>query len=147
MSLHGATARRRPEGGAGPGDCSRLPLHGSAVGKAMLSAQSDPVLSGLLPRIALTPLTDRTVADPGRLRHEIAETRGRGYAVDDEEHVPGMRCVAAPILGRRGRPVAALSVSGPAERMPPARLASLGALVRGAADRLTGLLAAPQPAR
>ncbi|MDJ1157065.1 IclR family transcriptional regulator [Chelatococcus sp. SYSU_G07232] len=129
------------ERGSGLAASVPLPLHGSGVGKAMLSAQADGVLAGLLPTLRLTPLTAKTVADRRRLHDQILEARGQGYAVDDEEHVPGMRCVAAAVLGRRGRPVAALSVSGPSERMPPERIAALGTLVREAANALTGKLA------
>lgn len=114
-----------------------LPVHGSGVGKALLSAKPDPILSRILSALALTRLTDKTVADLPSLRDQIARARVSGYAIDDEEHLAGIRCVAAPILDRSGRPVAALSISAPRERMADDRINRIGMLVRQAAEKVT----------
>lgn len=114
---------------------SRAPLHCSGVGKALLAALPDaaPELRGRdLPR-----LTEHTLTDPAILLEELAAARARGYAVDDEEHAAGLRCVAAAIHDETGAPVAALSVSGPAVRIPRERLDELGRLVAAAAAAVT----------
>jgi IclR family acetate operon transcriptional repressor len=111
----------------------RLPLHRSGLGKAMLSAQADPVLSRMLPLLR----GKKDAAGTRALLNQIEQVRHRGYAIDDEELTSGLRCVAAPILDARRRPVAALSVSGPSERMSAERLLRLGTLVRQTADKIT----------
>lgn len=114
-----------------------LPVHGSGAGKALLSAKTDPVLSRTLPALALTRLTVNTVPDLPSLRDQISRARRSGYAIDDEEHLSGVRCVASPILDRGGRPVAALSISAPCERMGDDRIGQIGMLVRQAAEKVT----------
>ncbi|QGN33691.1 IclR family transcriptional regulator [Microlunatus sp. Gsoil 973] len=112
----------------------RLPLHCTALGKAIL-AQSEhdlieSVLSGELPR-----LSPQTITDPELLRRELARVRETGIAFDVEESQPGLFCVGAPILGPQSRVVGAISVTGAtgvsqAQRFAPAVRASAMALSR-----------------
>jgi DNA-binding IclR family transcriptional regulator len=99
------------------------PLHCTALGKAFL-AFGEVHDTG-----ALTAFTSKTITSPEVLEQEIARTRAQGYAVDDEEFAPGIRCVARPIYDPEGRMIAALGVSGPTVRIDDARLAELGRLV------------------
>lgn len=92
---------------------SRRPLHCTALGKAYLSALSEDQLEPLLSRLELTPVTPTTVTTLPALRAEIATTRQRGYAIDDRELEPEVRCLAAPVRDHRGHPVACISVGGP----------------------------------
>ncbi|MEU9886342.1 IclR family transcriptional regulator [Sphaerisporangium sp. NPDC051011] len=88
----------------------RRPAHATAVGKVLLAyvaSAAEQALSDPLPRF-----TDRTVAGPEELLAELATIRRTGVAFDDEEYQPGLSCVAAPVLARGGRAVAALSVAG-----------------------------------
>jgi IclR family acetate operon transcriptional repressor len=62
-------------------------------------------------RLRLERLTPRTITDTEGLREELLLTRERGYATNDEEHEVGVRAVGVPVIGRRGRPAAALSVA------------------------------------
>jgi DNA-binding IclR family transcriptional regulator len=105
---------------------SLSPLHCTALGKAFLAfgqaEQTGP----------LTAYTGKTLTTEAQLDEEIAQTRQRGYAVDDEEFAPGIRCVARPIIGADGRMIAALGISGPSVRIDDARLAELGRLVASA---------------
>jgi IclR family acetate operon transcriptional repressor len=64
-----------------------------------------------------------------RLQKELFLIRKRGFAIDNEEFELGVRCVAAAIVSGDGRPVAAISVSGPANRLTRARAMELGPLV------------------
>ncbi|MGQ9365051.1 IclR family transcriptional regulator domain-containing protein [Azospirillum sp. ST 5-10] len=127
----------------------RVKMHCSSVGKAILAWLPDRDVSKVLERHGLPTFTAHTIATPRGLRDDLARIRARGYAVDDEEHAVGMRCVAAPIFDEHGRPAAALSVSGPAARIDDARLAVLGSLVvaaAGAATRELGGLSATREA-
>src|SRR3546814_4654840 len=55
--------------------------------------------------------TEKTIVDPAALRCELARIRERGWAVDDEEHTVGMRCVAATIHNEHGEVIAGVSRS------------------------------------
>ncbi len=94
------------------------PSYCTGLGKALLAAlDSDPV-SVLDDRRELQPFTKNTLCEPKALRAELARIRRRGYALDLEEHEPGVRCVAAVVPGPDGRAAAAISIAGPAHRMP-----------------------------
>ncbi|MEV4169860.1 IclR family transcriptional regulator [Nonomuraea sp. NPDC049709] len=118
---------------------SRGPLHSTAVGKAILAWQPEEILTELV----LEPRTKRTITDVERLRAELAHIRRRGYAVDDRENEPEVRCVAAPIFNHDDAVTAAVSVSGLTSRITAARVRELGPLVAGAAARISRKLGGP----
>jgi DNA-binding IclR family transcriptional regulator len=101
----------------------RMALHTTALGKAMLAHVSDRRLEEFLETTTLEAATDHSITDPDALREELATVRERGYAVDDEERVTGLRCVAAPILHEETAVVGAISVSAPTSRLKGERLA------------------------
>jgi IclR family acetate operon transcriptional repressor len=108
---------------------TRVPLHCSGVGKAILSAVSERKLSKTLHNHGMPRLTVKTITTPAALRADLERVRASGYAVDDEEHAIGLRCIAAPIFDETGDVVAAVSTSGPMARINDERMAQLGALV------------------
>ncbi|EWY37466.1 hypothetical protein N825_17805 [Skermanella stibiiresistens SB22] len=116
---------------------TRVPLYCSGVGKALLAALPEGEATPLLEKLPLARITDRTLTGIEDLRRDLADSRARGFAIDDEEHSVGLRCVAAAVLDEHGGPLCALSVSGPAVRIPDGRLAELGALVVRAAEEIT----------
>lgn len=127
---------------------ARVPLHCSGVGKALLSALGEVALDRHIDRHGLARMTARTVTDAGFLRADLSAARARGYAIDDEEHAVGLRCVAAPIFNEHGDPVGAVSLSGPMARITDARIAALGGLVGRAAERIMAEIGGnPQPDR
>ena len=71
------------------------------------------------------------------MQAELERIRKQGYAFDDEEHAPGVRCVAAPIFEESGRALAAISLSGPTARITDDRVPILGARVAEAARQIT----------
>ena len=95
---------------------SRNPAHSCAVGKVLLSHLSEEALDGLIREKGLSPRTANTITDPRLLKEHLKVVRRQGYAIDEEENEQGIRCLGAPIFDGRGRPVAAISVSGPASR-------------------------------
>ncbi|MFJ4175221.1 IclR family transcriptional regulator [Microbacterium sp. NPDC089696] len=109
-------------------------LHATALGKAILAYSSTEIVDDLL-RDPLPRIAARTIVDPDRLRAEFATIRRTGVAYDVEESRTGLFCVSAPILDRRGQPLAALSVTGAtafaqAEKYAPAVLATARAVSR-----------------
>jgi DNA-binding IclR family transcriptional regulator len=96
---------------------SRNPLHSCAVGKTLLSFFPEQELDRLIREKGLSRRTVNTITEPEKLKEQLRVVRTQGYAVDDEENEEGIRCLAAPVFDEKGRPVAAISVSGPAFRV------------------------------
>lgn len=97
---------------------SRLPMYCTAVGKAILAFQQDPDrVSQLLDQTQLTAVTRNTLTSKNAILAELEATRRRGYAIDQEELEYGLVCIAAPIINAVGAPIAAISCSGPLQRM------------------------------
>ncbi len=88
------------------------PVHCTSVGKAILAFQPAEAVERVIAS-GLDRYTDRTIVQPEALRAALSEVRAQGYAVDDGEHQPGLRCVGAPIRNQAGRVIAGVSVSGP----------------------------------
>jgi len=125
---------------------SRAPLHASGVGKAMLAALAAGDVAAALGRRELARFTPRTSTTRAELAAELAAARERGYAIDDEEHAAGLRCVAAAVLDEHSQPWAAVSLAGPTTRMTLERLPALGRLVSATARDLTLALGGRAPA-
>jgi IclR family transcriptional regulator, acetate operon repressor len=117
------------------------PLHCTGQGKAILSHLPIEDRDALLRTINYDPLTRYTITDRRRLQIELGITAARGYAIDDEEIVEGVRCVAAPIIDPAGKVRGALSVAGPAYRLSLARLELLGPELAEAGRRVGSQLA------
>jgi IclR family KDG regulon transcriptional repressor len=117
-----------------------LGLHCTASGKALLSALPAAPLEEILGEMQLYRLTEKTITNPAALRREIEQARERGYALDDEETELGGRCVAAPIFGKEGAVVAAVSVMGPNNRVNPETFPRLCSLVRETAAEISRAL-------
>lgn len=107
---------------------SRVPAYRTAVGKAILAWLGEDALRAVIDA-GLPAVTARTTTDPGRLRAELERVRHRGYAVDDRENEPDVRCVAAPIFDHADTVVGALSVSGLVSRISPARVHEVGPMI------------------
>ena len=96
---------------------SRGPLYCGGSAKAML-AQLPPAEQARIANEPLTAFTANTITDASTLLRELAQIRARGYAIDDQEMVLGIFCVGVPIVDRLGRPIGAISVSGPSPKTP-----------------------------
>jgi IclR family transcriptional regulator, acetate operon repressor len=94
----------------------RFPLYAGSSSKVLLAFMREDEIETIISG-PLTAITDTTLTEPTRLRRELAEIRKRGYATSAGERQAGAASVAAPIFDHSGRPVAAISVCGPAERM------------------------------
>jgi len=90
-------------------------------------------------------LTPKSLTRAGDLREALQQTRRDGYALDDEEYLVGLRCVAAVVYNDQAEALAAISVSGLASRVPSDRLPQLGQLVRDTARELTLALGGRMP--
>ncbi|MGO8915572.1 MAG: IclR family transcriptional regulator C-terminal domain-containing protein [Stellaceae bacterium] len=124
---------------------TRVPMHCSAVGKAILSAITDKATAKILHQHGMARLTVKTITSPSALRLELVKVREQGYAVDDEEHAVGLRCIAAPIFDETGAVIAAVSVSGPMARIGEVRVSALGRMVVEAAGMISMDMGAAAP--
>jgi DNA-binding IclR family transcriptional regulator len=112
---------------------ARRPIYCTSLGKAMAAYLPHDEAEEMLGGLTYERLTPRTLVQPARLKREFAKIREEGFAVDDEEAVPGARCVAAPIFDAGGKVAAAISVSGPITRITTDKLQPLSAAVKKAA--------------
>jgi len=114
----------------------RRPLHATGLGKAILAWQPPELVSRITAR-KLQRYTKRTICSAAELRDELKATRQRGYAIDDEEGVTGLRCVAAPIFDASGLSVAALSMSAPTSLLANSTIDAEAARIREAAMKIS----------
>lgn len=91
-------------------------LHCSALGKAILAWLPRERVRWIVDRHGLPERTENTVTTEEQLFTELDEARERGYTLDDEEAIAGLRCVAAPVIGHDGTLHGSVSVSGPTNR-------------------------------
>lgn len=96
----------------------RAPMYCTGVGKAILAYMPEEYLETHVLSKPLTANTPKTITSREKLIEELENIRRRGYAMDDEELEIGLRCIAVPVFGAEGNPIAALSVSAPLGRFP-----------------------------
>ncbi|MFK0154732.1 IclR family transcriptional regulator [Streptomyces sp. NPDC090493] len=136
--IHGHRAARSPSRiGA------RLPAYCTAVGKALLAFDHDAAEAAV--EEGLAGRTEYTLTDPDRFRTELRTVRRDGIAHDRQEAVLGLSCIAVPVMGPDGRPIAALSVAGADQRFDPARFAPALRRVAYEAARAVAATAARRP--
>jgi len=125
---------------------TRSPMHASGIGKALLAWLPEARLMTLAQDDGLAGFTPATITTLAGLQADLAATRHRGFALDDEERTPGMRCVAAPVFNAHSEPIAGVSVSGPVFRMASDTLPEIGQQVARAAAEVTEAIGGRPPA-
>ncbi len=123
----------------------RKPVYCTSQGKAILSVMDAEARDAVIRDIHLKPLTPHTITDRRRLSAELKITAARGWSMDDEEIVLGVRCVGAPVVDQDGTVRGAISVAGPAWRMTRARAELLGPELSEAARRVGAQLRGGNP--
>lgn len=108
---------------------TRLPIRCTALGKSILAFSGPDLIQAVFsePPQSRTP---NTITSNEALREELVLIRTQGFAVDNEENEVGICCVGAPILDYTGRAIAAMSISGPCDRMDQERCIQLGPVLR-----------------
>lgn len=90
----------------------RVPVYCTAIGKVLLSGLEQDELAALLDELEFRSYTVNTIKTKDELLAHVNRARELGWAVDDEEHEDGIRCVSAPVYDYTGKIIAAVSVSG-----------------------------------
>lgn len=124
----------------------RAPMVASGLGKAVLSTYPEDEVHAVIRRCGMPKLTPKSIVRAGELHRALQAVRERGYSVDDEEAVVGLRCVSAVVFDHRGEPAGAISVSGTTARVPDDRLPVLGQAVCNIAREFTSALGGTAPA-
>src|ERR1700674_168875 len=123
----------------------RVPMVASGLGKALLATYSEQDVFAIIQRDGMPRLTSKSIVRAGELCKSLHDIRRQGYSVDDEEALIGLRCVSAVVYDDCSEPLAAISVSGKASRVPNDRLPILGKLVQEVAAELTMALGGAAP--
>lgn len=121
----------------------RLPPLAGSVAKVFLAHRAQDEVAAHLRGVRLPAFTPRTITDPNRYLDELARVRRLGFATDDEEYLPGVRAVSAPVHDARGRVAAAVTAVGSSARLTRERLVEAAAAVTAAAAAISRSLGAP----
>lgn len=95
----------------------RLPAHCTGVGKVLLAHLSTNELNKIIATKGLQRFTKNTITESKKLEKELHLILEQGYAVDNEEIMDSLRCVAASVFDHTGKACAAISMSGPVARL------------------------------
>lgn len=120
----------------------QLEAYCSGIGKVLLAALPNAALAAYLAAGPFVPFTHRTIIEPDALESCLDQVRVQGWAIDNEEAADGLLCLAAPVALSVGVPIAAISVSMPADRGHRSDAAVLSAL-RACADEITSAFGVP----
>jgi IclR family acetate operon transcriptional repressor len=118
---------------------SRVPAYCSASGKLFLALMPPAKRDLLLDLMPLERLTDNTITDKDELLRELAEIRRAKYALDREEYLAGLVCLAVPVFQKKGSSrscVAALAIQAPITRMSQSNILTKLPVLQSAADAL-----------
>ena len=118
----------------------RIPVHTSALGKCLLADLDAEELAVVLDTFSLERFTPHTIVTQQMFVNELAKVRRLGFAIDDEEHEQGLKCVGAPVRDNSERVAAALSIAGPRSRLGPQMLEGRTATVMSVARELSAEL-------
>jgi DNA-binding IclR family transcriptional regulator len=116
---------------------SRAPAYCTALGKVLLAFLPKAARMEYLQQQRLRPQGPNTITSRKQLHSEIDRIREKGYAVDNEELAPGLRCVAAPVFDHTGRAAYAISVSGPAVRMTFERIEKISPRLSAVCEKIS----------
>ncbi|MFJ3921955.1 IclR family transcriptional regulator [Streptomyces sp. NPDC090022] len=118
----------------------RMPLHSTAIGKSVLARLPAAEVSQLIEAAGLAPRTARTLTTPAALEADLALARERGFALDDEENEPAIRCIGAAVVDARCRPVGGVSVTTVTFLVTREQIEAYAPALRAAAEALAPLL-------
>jgi DNA-binding IclR family transcriptional regulator len=119
---------------------TRIPIHCTALGKAILAFRPESEQAVFCAPGSLPAYTATTITSPKQLARQLAEIRRKGLAFDDEELYAGLRCVAAPVFDHTGSASFSLSLAGPSSRLSVADLQTIGHGLKQACGRISTIL-------
>ncbi|MER5871885.1 IclR family transcriptional regulator C-terminal domain-containing protein [Streptomyces sp. NPDC002044] len=118
----------------------RMPLHTTAIGKSILAHLPDAEVRDLIAAAGLPARTERTLTTTRELSAQLERARARGFALDDEENEPTIRCIGAAVLRPDGRPVGGVSVTTVTFLVSREEIEAYAPALRSATEALAPLL-------
>lgn len=118
----------------------KCPLNSSAPAKAILAFLPEGEVADILARAEFSRFTANTITDKCRFSDELRSVRQCGYAVDNQEYLNGANCVGVPVFDYQSRPVAAIWITGPSDRMPNADFPKIGEIMKQKAAAVSAKL-------
>ena len=115
----------------------RMEIYSTSVGKVLVSHLPEAQVQAILRDRGMKKRTPTTITNPTRFLRELETVRERGYAFDDEENSPGVRCVAAPVFNAAGGVEAALNITGTTQQVNRETLPRIIDLVKETARRIS----------
>jgi len=109
---------------------TRLPAHCSAAGKVLLASLSENRVNKIIEEEGLHKYTENTITDKNILKEELKKVLEIGYAIDNEELIENITCVAAPIKDHKDECIAALSVAGLSSRLRSKSIDKIAELIK-----------------
>jgi DNA-binding IclR family transcriptional regulator len=116
------------------------PVYCTAVGKLLCAWLPERDLEPILARTQFVAITPKTIVSAAAFRRELARIRAAGFALDNEEHQHGIRCVAVPVRDHTAEVCAALCVIAPAQQLNRRQQESARKAASGVAERLSARL-------
>lgn len=95
----------------------RLPAHCSGVGKVLLAYMPATEVRSIVEKRGMPHFTKNTITNLDRLMEDLEEIKAQGFAIDNEELISGVSCIAAPIYDNKSKVIGAISVSGPSGKI------------------------------
>jgi len=108
----------------------RIPIHCSAVGKVLVSFKPKHEQKKILENYVFTSHTENTITNKNDFLQELQDVKQAGYALDNEENEPGVRCIAVPVRDHTGNVIAAISMSTLISRVGDEKLKDLIELLK-----------------
>ncbi|MGI8780017.1 MAG: IclR family transcriptional regulator [Solirubrobacteraceae bacterium] len=120
-----------------------LPLHSSAIGKALLAELSEAEVLVIIGRTRLPRRTEHTITSPDALLAELRTIRGRGFSIDNEENEVHTRCIGVAVHDHRRIPIGGLSLSALAFDLDAEQVRTFTPLVVASGHAVSAALGAP----
>ena len=118
----------------------RLDVNCTSVGKVLLAFLPNDELDNLLRTKEFARHNSRTIISKSAFRRELTVVKQSGYAIDDEEDEPGVRCIGAPVFGENRKAVAAISVAGTTGQIALDRVPIIARMVKLTAQGISSRL-------
>lgn len=116
------------------------PMYCTGVGKSIMAYLPEKDALSIWNDTQVIQFTPKTITTWEALQEDLSHVRERGYAIDDEEHDLGVRCIAAPIYNWNGTPVGAMSISGPVARITPDAIDEFSPKLINTAEKISELM-------